>query len=61
MALDTTNGNLLFGWYDGRNDSSFKTVEYFGTVLTAHELDKMVDAIPLSNPNFIVPSVAPAP
>jgi hypothetical protein len=59
MALDSTNGNLIFGWYDGRNDKTYQTVEYFGTVLTAHELDKMVNAIPLSNPNFIVPSVAP--
>lgn len=58
MALDEATGNLLFGWYDGRNDPTFESVEYFGAVLPAHELDKMVNAIPLSNPTFIVPSAA---
>ncbi len=58
MALDTTTGNLLFGWYDGRNDKTFKSVEYYGAVVTAHELDKMVNDIPLSNPTFVVPSAA---
>ena len=58
MALDETNGNLVFGWYDGRNDPTFQSVEYFGAVLLAKELDKLVNAIPLSNPNFQVPSAA---
>lgn len=59
MALDPITGDLVFGWYDGRNDKTFKSVEYYGAILTAHELDKLVGDIPLSNPIFITPSVGP--
>ena len=58
MALDPATGNLLFGWYDGRNDKTFQSVEYYGAVLLAKELDKLVHAIPLSNPNYVVASAA---
>jgi hypothetical protein len=55
MALDTVTGNLIFGWYDGRNDPTYKTLQYFGAVLPANKLDKLVDAIPVSNPVYTLP------
>ncbi len=55
MALDNKHGNLIFGWFDGRNDKTFKSVEYFGALLSAKKLDKLVNRIPLSNPLFILP------
>lgn len=55
MALDTITGNLLFGWYDGRNDPTFKSVEYFAAIIKAKTLNKLVKRIPLSNPIYIVP------
>ena len=56
MALDSKTGNLIFGWYDGRNDPTYKAVEYFAAVISACELDKLVNAIPLSNPLYSLPS-----
>ena len=50
MALDTVTGDLVFGWYDGRNDPINQQVEYFAAVLRAKTLDKLVAEIPLSNP-----------
>ena len=58
MALDPSTGNLLFGWYDGRNDATFQSVQYFGAVITAQELDALVAAIPLSNPVYTLGSAA---
>lgn len=52
MALDPVTGDLLFGWYDGRNDPTQKSLQYFGAIITAKQLDALVDAIPLSNPTF---------
>jgi len=52
MALDTATGNLVFGWYDGRNDPTFQGLDYYGAVIASRELDKMVNKIPLSNPVF---------
>lgn len=61
MALDEKNGNLAFGWYDGRNDPTFMSMEYFGAMLSAKELDKLVCGIPLSNPLFsILPATLPS-
>ncbi len=60
MALDPATGNLVFGFYDGRNDPTFKSVEYFGAVLLADKLDELVHAIPLSNPTYeIQPATTP--
>jgi hypothetical protein len=56
MVLDEVKGHLVFGWYDGRRDKSFESVEYFGAVINAKTLDKLVQEIPLSNPLFIVPA-----
>ena len=56
MALDPVTGDLVFGWYDGRNDPTFKSVQYFGAVITAKQLDKLVEKIPLSNPLYTLPS-----
>ncbi len=66
MALDEKTGNLAFGWYDGRNTdpksaTAFQPLEYMGAVLPAKTLDKLVNAIPLSNPLFIVSSAATPP
>ena len=58
MALDPVTGNLIFGWYDGRNDPTFKSIQYFGAIITAKQLDKLVEKIPLSNPLYNLPSVA---
>ena len=55
MALDPVTGNLVFGWYDGRNDPTFKSVQYLGAVITAKTLDKLVEKIPLSNPLYTIP------
>lgn len=58
MALDEVTGDLLFGWYDGRNDPTFKSVEYFAAIIPAKTLDELVDAVPLSNPHYTLPSAA---
>ena len=56
MALDSVTGNLVFGWYDGRNDSTFQSVQYFGAILPATQLDALVNKIPLSNPLYTLPA-----
>lgn len=53
MALDSVSGHLVFGWYDGRNDKTYKSLEYFGAVFPAKKLDKLIKGIPLSNPLFV--------
>lgn len=50
MALDKKTGDLVFGWYDGRNDRTYKSIEYMATVVPAKKLCKLVERIPLSNP-----------
>ena len=61
MALDQATGNLVFGWYDGRNDSTFKTVQYFAAIMPAAQLNQLVNSIPLSNPLYNLGSAAVAP
>ncbi len=56
MALDKVTGDLIFGWYDGRNDPTFRSLQYFGAILSAKKLDALVERIPLSNPLFTLPS-----
>jgi hypothetical protein len=56
MALDTVTGNLVFGWYDGRNDPTFTSVQYFGAIVSAATLDCLVNQIPLSNPLYNIPA-----
>jgi hypothetical protein len=56
MALDTTSGDLYFGWYDGRNDPTYQRIEYFGAVIKAHQLDCLVEQIPLSDPLYAIPA-----
>ena len=58
MALDPVTGNLIFGWYDGRNDLTFKSIQYFGAILPAAQLDALVNRIPLSNPLYNLGSAA---
>ena len=55
MAFDPVTGNLVFGWYDGRNDPTFQSIQYFGAILPATQLDALVNRIPLSNPLYVVP------
>lgn len=55
MALDPVRGDLYFGWYDGRNDPNFESLEYFATMIPARKLDKLVKKIPLSNPLYELP------
>ena len=56
MALDTVTGNLVFGWYDGRNDPTFQSVQYFGAIMPASCLDSLVNGIPLSDPLYTIPA-----
>lgn len=58
MALDEVTGDLVFGWYDGRNDKAYHKLEYFGAVISAKKLDALVNSIPLSDPLYVVPSLA---
>lgn len=50
MALDPVSKNLVFGWYDGRHDPTFKTLEYYSAIIDKNTLDKLVASISLSNP-----------
>ena len=56
MALDPATGNLVFGWYDGRNDPTYQSVQYFAAILPAGQLTQLVNSIPLSNPLYQVPA-----
>ncbi len=58
MALDPVTRNLLFGWYDGRNDPTKTGVQYFGAVLDAKTLDCLVTQIPVSNPTYVIPAAS---
>lgn len=55
MALDTTTGNLVFGWYDGRNYDNGTGLNYYGAVIDSCTLTKMTEQIPLSNPIYYIP------
>lgn len=46
IALDDCTGDLIVGWYDGRNDTTFKSVEYMAAVIPAKTLDRLVACIP---------------
>ena len=61
MALDTVTGNLVFGWYDGRNDPTYMSLEYYATYIPAEVLDKLVDEIPLSDPVYDLPTATIPP
>lgn len=56
MALDPIKGDLYFGWYDGRNDPTYKSLEYFGAMIPSKQLDKWVNTIPPSDPRYELPS-----
>ena len=60
MALDPVTGNLIFGWYDARNSPDSTSVQYFGAIITKPQLDTLVDAIPLSDPLYAIPSAITA-
>lgn len=56
MALDTKTGNLLFGWYDGRDFKDGVSFNYWGGIIDAKTLDDLVGQMPKSNPLFMVPA-----
>jgi hypothetical protein len=58
MALDTITGNLMFGWYDGRDDPTYQSLNYYVSMIDARTLDCIVNKIPVSNPTFEVPSAS---
>lgn len=53
MALDPITGNLVFGWYDGRDDPSFESLEYYSAIIPHKKLRKLVKKISYSNPILI--------
>lgn len=61
MALDTEKGDLYFGWYDGRDDPTYESVNYYGAVISAKTLDKLVNKIPLSDPIYTLPPATTPP
>jgi hypothetical protein len=56
MALDPVQGDLYFGWYDGRNDPNFESLEYFAARVPAKQLDKWAEKIPFADPRYVLPS-----
>jgi hypothetical protein len=55
FALDSVKGDLYLGWYDGRRDPTFQSVEYYAAVIPSKTLDKLVKEIPLSYPIYQSP------
>jgi len=58
MALDPITGNLLFSWYDGRattptSPTAYQTLQRYGAVIPAAQLDALVNAIPLYDPIYV--------
>ena len=56
MALDVSTGNLVIGWYDGRDYKNQTGLNYYGAVIEAKFLDALVAQIPCSNPVYQVSS-----
>jgi hypothetical protein len=56
MQLDTKTGNLLMGWYDGRDYKNLTGLNYYGAVITACQLDEWVKEMKASNPLYIEPA-----
>jgi len=54
MSLDSASGNLYLGWYDGRKDPATKNLQYYGGIIPAQKLNKMVNQIPYSNPVYTI-------
>ena len=59
LPIKKSESIITFGWYDGRNNPTFTSLDYFGAVITACQLDKLVEKIPLSNPLYSIPASAP--
>lgn len=58
VALDDVNLDLYIGWYGDEGDPTFESVNYEAAVIPACTLDKLVNAVSLSNPTFVTPSAA---
>ena len=52
MALDTVTGDLLIGWYDGRNDDTYKSVEYYAAIVSAATLDTLANSVQGTLPSY---------
>ena len=55
IQLDTKTGNLLMGWYDGRNYKNLTGLNYYGAVVDACRLDELVNQMKCSDPTYISP------
>lgn len=57
MTLDPVTGDLIFSWYDGRNDTTtYQNIQYFAGIMPAAQLTALVNDIPLSNPTYQSPN-----
>ena len=57
MTLDPVTGDLIFSWYDGRNDTTtYENIQYFAGIMPAAQLTTLVNDIPLSNPTYQSPN-----
>lgn len=56
MALDPVTGDLVISWYDGRGDPTFTSIQRYGTVISAKQLEKMIERVPHDNPVFQGPA-----
>lgn len=56
LVRDEKTGNLVIGWYDGRNDETLTRLQYFGEIIEKDILENLVNEIPLTNPKYIIPS-----
>ena len=57
MILDPVTGDLIFSWYDGRNDTAtYQNIQYFAGIMPAAQLSALVNDIPLSNPTYQSPN-----
>ena len=57
MTLDPITGDLIFSWYDGRTGgSNYENIQYYGGIMPAKCLDKIVYDLPMSNPVYQSPN-----
>ncbi len=47
LALDPVTNDLVLGWYDGRNDTTYKSIEYYASYIPAATLTSLVNSVPL--------------
>ena len=57
FAQDRITGNLAYSFYDARRDPTNESVDYFGTILTAKQLDKRIKQLEIGSFGGVVPSL----